>query len=463
MIKRIAIATLTAVSIQASADNKGAITPEMLEDFKSSYIDNAANRARHNALNAAGIDALAFNEKVRNKFDDHFSHKVETKGITDQKSSGRCWLFTGLNVLRSQVMASHSLPQLTFSQNYNFFYDQLEKANLFLQGVIDTSDLPMENRQVEWLFQNPIADGGTFCGVADIVTKYGLVPSEVMAETEVANNTGAFRRHLSTRLREDGMRLRRAKKRGLDDDALQEMKTKQLGEVYRMLVLALGEPPVEFTWTRRDSQGNALDTKTYTPQSFYREFVGNDLKNNYIMLMNDPSREYWKVYRIDYDRHSYDGQDWTYLNVPMADLKAAAIESIKDNTAMYFSCDVAKFLDRERGTLDLENFDYDSLFNSKFGMNKADRISSWGSASSHAMTLSGVDIDENGSPVKWLIENSWGKSGHNGYLIATDRWMDEYLFRLVVEKKYASPQILKAMNQIPITLPSWDHLFLPDE
>ena len=462
MIRRLLLALTVAATLQAAADDNGGITPEMLSGFKASYQDNAANRARHNALNAAGIEKLAYNEKVRNKFDDHFSHKVETKGITNQKSSGRCWLFTGLNVLRSQAMRDHKLPTLTFSQNYNFFFDQLEKANLFLQGVIDTSDLPMEDRKVEWLFQNPIADGGTFCGVVDIVGKYGVVPSEVMAETEVSNGTAAFRKHLATRLREDGLRLRQAKEKGADEKALQEMKTKQLGEVYKMLALALGEPPTEFTWTKRDSKGKALETKKYTPQSFYKEYLGNDLKDGYIMLMNDPSREYWKVYRIDYDRHSYDGKDWTYLNVPMQDLKEAAIKSIKDSTAMYFSCDVGKFLDREKGIADLENFDYESLFDTKFGMNKAERISTWASASSHAMTLSGVDLDEKDQPKKWLIENSWGKTGQDGYLIATDDWMDEYLFRLVVDKKYASPKILKAMKQDPITLPSWDHLFLED-
>lgn len=460
MMKKIAIILLALSALQVMADEKGAITPEMLNGFKAGYENNSANRARHNAMNAAGIEKLAYNEKVRNKFDDHFSHKVETKGITDQKSSGRCWLFTGLNVLRSQAMAKHDLQKLTFSQNYNFFFDQLEKANLFLQGVIDTSDRPMEDRQVEWLFQNPISDGGTFCGVADIVTKYGLVPTEAMAETEVSNNTSALRKHLSTRLREDGLRLREAKAKGADEKTLQEMKNKQLGEVYKMLALALGEPPTEFTWTKRDSKGKALETKTYTPLSFYQELLGNDLKNNYIMLMNDPSREYWKVYRIDYDRHCYDGQDWTYLNVPMKDLKEAAIKSIKDSTAMYFSCDVGKFLDRERGVLDIENFDYEALFDTHFGMDKAERISSWASASSHAMTLSGVDLDDKEQPKKWLIENSWGTSGHDGYLIATDDWMNEYLFRLVVDKKYVSPKILKAMKQEPITLPSWDHLFL---
>ena len=460
MIRKLILVLTVAGALQAAADNKGGISPEMLEGFKASYEDNAANRARHNALNAAGIDKIAFNEGVRNRFDDHFSNKVETKGITDQKSSGRCWLFTGLNVLRSQAMAQHDLPKLTFSQNYNFFFDQLEKANLFLQAVIDTSDKPMEDRQVEWLFQNPISDGGTFCGVVDLVSKYGLVPSEAMAETEIANSTSAFRsKILATRLREDGLRLRQAKKKGADAAALEKMKTAQLAEVYRMLVLALGEPPTEFTWSRKDKSGNILETKKYTPISFYKELLGNDLKNDYVLLMNDPSREYWKVYSIDYDRHSYDGQDWTYLNVPMEDLKEAAIASIKDNTAMYFSCDVGKYLDRDRGTLDVDNFDYESLFDTKFGMDKGERISTWASASSHAMTLSGVDLDEKGKPGKWLIENSWGKTGHDGYLIATDKWMDEYLFRLVVDKKFVSEKIRKAMKQTPTVLPSWDHLF----
>lgn len=463
MIRKIALCVALTSALAAFTQGQGGISAEMLNKFKASYINDAANKARHNALNAASIDKLAFNEAVRNKFDDNFSHKVETKGITDQKSSGRCWLFTGLNVLRSQAMAEHDLPKLTFSQNYNFFYDQLEKANLFLQGVIDTADKPMEDRQVEWLFQNPISDGGTFCGVVDLVSKYGVVPTEVMAETEISNNTSQFRRILATKLREDGLRLRQAKAKGANAKELEKLKTQQLTEVYKLLALALGEPPTEFEWSKKDKDGKIIGTKTYSPLSFYQELLGNDLKNDYILLMNDPSREYWKVYRIDYDRHSYDGADWTYLNVPMEEIKAAAIKSIKDSTAMYFSCDVGKFLDRERGTLDVENYDYGSLFDTNFGMDKTERISSWASASSHAMTLSGVDLDAQDQPKKWLIENSWGKTGHDGYLIATDPWMDEYLFRLVVDKKYVTPQILEAMKQKPILLPSWDHLFSADE
>lgn len=453
------LAITLAASIAAFAQSDGAISDGMLSKFKSEYQDNAANKARRNALNAASIDKIAFNGEVRNRFDDHFSHKVETKGITDQQSSGRCWLFTSLNMLRSQAMKDHNLPKLTFSQNYNFFFDQLEKANLFLQAVIDTSDKPMDDRQVEWLFQNPISDGGTFCGAIDLISKYGVVPTEVMAETEIANSTSTFRRLLATKLRENALRLRQAKEKGADAAKLQAMKSDQLSEVYKMLALALGEPPTEFTWTRRDKDGKAVETKKYTPKSFYEEFLGNDLKNGYVLLMNDPSRPYWKMYRIDYDRHSYDGMDWTYLNVPMEEIKKSAIESIKDSTAMYFSCDVGKYLDRQRGVLDLDNFDYESLFDISFGMDKGERIATKASASSHAMTLSGVDLDEKGNPKKWLIENSWGNTGHDGYLIATDPWMDEYLFRLVIDRKYASPKVLKALKQEPVVLPAWDQLF----
>lgn len=214
-MKQILIAIAMAAALSAVAQTNGAISDEMLSKFKSNYENSSANKVRRNALNAAAIDKIAYNGDVRNHFDDHFSYKVETKGITDQQSSGRCWLFTSLNMLRSQAMAKHNLPKLTFSQNYNFFYDQLEKANLFLQSVIDTSDAPMDDRQVEWLFQNPISDGGTFCGAIDLISKYGVVPSDVMAETEIANSTGTFRRLLATKLREDGLRLRQAKAKGL--------------------------------------------------------------------------------------------------------------------------------------------------------------------------------------------------------------------------------------------------------
>lgn len=447
----------TGVFAQKQSEN-GGISAEMLTEIRKGYEGTASDKAIRNALNADAINVLATNAGNMAMIDTHFSDEVKTKGRTNQKSSGRCWLFTGLNVLRSRMIDKYDLGTFTFSQNYVFFYDQLEKANLFLQGVIDTKGLSFDDRKVDWLFRNPIGDGGQFTGVSNLIMKYGVVPSEVMPETYCANNTSQMRTQIATKLREDGLKLRDASARDCP-----AMKTEMLKEIYRMLVLCLGEPPVEFEWIRYDSKGNFVSTKTYTPKSFYQEYVGADLENNYIMVMNDPTREYGKVYEIDYDRHVYDGQNWLYVNLPVERIKEMAIASIKDNTAMYFSCDVAKFMDRQKGTLDLNNFDYGSLFGTTFPMDKRQRVQTHASGSSHAMTLIAVDIKD-GRPVKWMVENSWGAdSGYKGNLIMTDEWFDNYMFRLVLEKKYVPSDVMNMLNQKPTLLPAWDPMFLPEE
>ena len=427
---------------------------KLVDDFEASEH----NRMAMNAVTAAGIDKVARNYDRARLMQRRFSTVVDNGTVTHQDRSGRCWLFTGLNVLRSRMIDKYDLGAFTFSQNYVFFYDQLEKANLFLQGVIDTKELSFDDRKVDWLFRNPIGDGGQFTGVSNLIMKYGVVPSDVMPETYCANSTSQMRAQIATKLREDGLKLRDAVAKDCP-----AMKTEMLKEIYRMLVLCLGEPPVEFEWTRYDSKGNFVSTKTYTPKSFYNEYVGADLENNYIMVMNDPTREYGKVYEIDYDRHVYDGQNWLYINLPIERIKEMAIASIKDNTAMYFSCDVAKFMDRQKGTLDLNNFDYGSLFGTTFPMDKRQRVQTHASGSSHAMTLIAVDLKD-GKPVKWMVENSWGAdSGYKGNLIMTDEWFDNYMFRLVVEKKYVPSDVMNMLNQKPTLLPAWDPMFLPEE
>ena len=452
------LVSLSVFAQKPAGDPKGGISASMLREISSAYEGTAADKALRNALNSTQINVLAASADNIAMIDTHFSNEVKTKGRTDQKSSGRCWLFTGLNVLRSRMIEKHDLGAFTFSQNYLFFYDQLEKANLFLQGIIDTRDLPMEDRKVDWLFSNPIGDGGQFTGVSNLVMKYGVVPSDAMPETLSANNTSQMRTQLATKLREDGLRLRAAKAADT-----QKMKVEMLKEVYRMLVLCLGVPPTEFTWARYNSKGEFVSEKTYTPKGFYQEFIGEDLENNYIMVMNNPSVEYGKVYEIEYDRHVYDGQNWVYLNLPIEKIKEMAIASIKDNTALYFSCDVGKFLDRPRGIADLKNFDYESLMGVSFGMDKKERILTHASGSTHAMTLIAVDLKD-GKPVKWMVENSWGAtSGYQGNIIMTDEWFNEYMFRLVVEKKYVPADVMAQMNQKPILLPAWDPMFAPEE
>ena len=452
---------LMAVGTLSAQQDKGGITAEMLQEIRTGQTNSAAEKAARNALALNPIAELATNADNLAMIDTHFSHRVRTKGITDQHQSGRCWLFTGLNVLRAKMIEDLDLPSLEFSQNYLFVYDQLEKSNLFLQGVIDTKHLPMEDRQVEWLFKNPLNDGGQFTGVSNLVMKYGVVPAEVMPENYQSNNTTQVGNLLKLKLREFGLTLREQK----DRRSTVALKTEMLKEIYSMLVRAYGVPPTEFEWTRHDKDGNPIETKRYTPKSFYQEYFGDiDLEKNFVMVMNDPTREYHKVYEIEYDRHVYDGDNWLYLNLPIEEVKALAIASIKDNTAMYFSCDVGKYLLSKKGTLDINNFDYESLMGVEFPMNKEQRVRTFASGSSHAMTLIAVDLDEEGNPKKWMVENSWGaNSGWKGNLIMTDEWFEEYMFRVVIDKKYIPADTLKLLEQKPVMLPSWDPMFAYEE
>ena len=456
----LAVAVMAIGTASAQQDN-GGIAAEMMQQIRLGQTNSAAERAARNAMASNPIAELATNADNLAMIDTNFSHRVKTKGITDQQQSGRCWLFTGLNVLRAQMIEEYDLGELTFSHNYLFFYDQLEKCNLFLQAVIDTKHLDMEDRQVEWLFKNPLNDGGQFTGVSNLVMTYGVVPAEVMPENYQTNNTSQISNLIKLKLREYGLKLREQK----DRRSPVALKTEMLKEIYQMLVRAYGVPPTEFEWTLRDKSGKVLSTKTYTPQSFYKEYFGElNLEQDFVMVMNDPSREYHKVYEIEYDRHVYDGDNWVYLNLPIDEVKALAIASIKDNTAMYFSCDVGKFLLSKKGTLDIANFDYESLFDVEFPMNKEERVRTFASGSSHAMTLIAVDLDEEGNAKKWMVENSWGsKSGWQGNLIMTDEWFEEYMFRVVINKKYIPEQTLKLLEQEPVMLPSWDPMFAPEE
>ena len=457
-ILSLVVVMISTLGVLAQTKN-GGISEEMLGRIRQGYTGTPEQKAVKNALASNSIATLAINGENLSMIDTHFSHRVPTKGITNQKSSGRCWLFTGLNVLRAKVIAKYDLPGLEFSQNYNSFYDLLEKSNLFLQAIIDTRDLPMEDRKVDWLLKNPIGDGGQFTGVSNLLMKYGVVPREVMPETFQSENTSQMAMILKWKLREYALELRTLKA-----NKVMERKEAMLTEIYRILVECLGVPPTEFEWTRYDKSGKAVSTKKYTPKSFYEEYIGDDLENNYIMVLNDPSREYGKVYEIEYDRHVYDGENWLYINLPIERVKELAIASIKDNTAMYFSCDVGKFMDRKKGTLDVKNMDYASLFRTEFPMDKKQRIQTYSSGSSHAMTLIAVDLDEAGQPKKWMVENSWGaSSGYQGNLIMTDEWFNEYMFRVVIEKKYVPADIMKMLEQKPIMLPSWDPMFAPEE
>ncbi len=453
---------ITGIS-QSQNEKNEIITDDVLDKIKQSVWDDPDNRALINAVTNNNIKKLALNRENVGKINHYYSHKVKTAGITDQESTGRCWLFTGLNVLKPVILEKINLKTFEFSETYNFFWDQLEKCNLFLEAIISTRDKPKDDRTVDWLFKHPLQDGGQWTTFADIVKKYGVVPKSAMPETYQSKNTRRMRSLLKQKLREDALYLRQMYKEGKSLDEIREEKINMLSEVYRILVLSMGKPPEEFQWQYVNSNSEISEMKTYTPKDFYDQYIGINL-DDYVMFMNDPSRPYKKLYEIEYDRNMVEGYNWKYINLPNKLIKEFAKASIMDNNAMYFSCDVGKQLNKDDGTLDINNYDYDDLMGVKFGMTKAERITTYSSASTHGMALVGVNINKDGETDKWLLENSWGPdAGYKGYLTMTDEWFDEYMFRVVINKQYIEKEILKILEQTPVKLPPWDPMFQPEQ
>lgn len=456
------IITTTVIMLACAPLFAQQITDKDLQEIRGSFQKDASTKAIQNILtNDKNIRDNALNRDVQGQIDHYFKYRADVKGITNQYSSGRCWMFTSMNVLRPSVMKKYNISQFDFSHNYLYFWDIFEKANLFLENIIATTDKTMDDRTVVEYFKAPVGDGGVWNLYYNAAQKYGVVPQEVMPETAHSNNTSQMVNLINEKLRMGGYTLRELAANGKKGKELRTEKKDILKDVYRILALCLGEPPHQFTWRYKDKDGNIKELSNYTPKQFYQEITPADYTpDHYIMVMNDPTRDYYKLYEIQNYRNTQEGINWIYLNLPNEDIKAAALASIKNNEPMYASCDVGKQHNREEGILDPEMYDYESLLGVKLRMDKKARILTRQSGSSHAMTLIGCDTDQNDKPVKWEFENSWGSgTGHNGYLTFTDKWFDEYMFRLVIHKNYLNEKAITALKGKPVQLPVWDYMY----
>lgn len=426
--------------------------------FAATFDAEPKNLLALNAVSKNGIRAVALSRAVVNRTDHTYSHLIETPEATSQKKSGRCWLFAGLNTLRLAAMEKMNLESFELSQTYPMFWDKLEKANFFLENIIETRDEPLDGRLVMWLLANPLPDGGQWDMFVNLIKKYGVVPKSVMPETNSSSDSRPMNVLLIAKLREYAQVLREMHERSGSVEEMRQAKDEMMEEFYRMLSIHLGQPPSRFLWEWRDKDKEFHRHGEITPTEFFEQYVGFDL-DDLVCLINAPTKDkpYRRLYTVQYLGNVVGGQAVRYLNVDIETLKQATVDMVVDSQAVWFGCDVGKMFERERGILDPEVYDYELVYGTRFKLDKAGRLDYGHSRMTHAMVLTGVDLDDSSKPIKWRVENSWGtKLGDKGYLVMADGWFDEFLYEVMISKKHLSPELLEVLNTEPVALPPWD-------
>ena len=438
------------------------ITFDDIARAQESFLGERANVVAKNAVTGQGIHAVAKVPEQAALSTANFDLEVKQGDRTDQQRSGRCWMFASLNTFRIHTMRKYNLKSFEFSQAYPLFWDKLEKANWFLENIIETVGEPREGRLVQFLLSDPVGDGGQWDMFRALVKKYGVVPKEAMPETACSSNTGDLIGILARYLRKCACELRLVNEAGSSADDLRAYKTDMLDNVYRLLVTCLGTPPAAFDVRLRDKDDKLVLSGTYTPQEFFEEAVGVEL-DDYVSLISAPTSDkpFDRTYTVAYLGNVLEAGGVKYLNLTPGELKEAAIAQMKDDLPVWFGCDVDQSFLRTDGIMDLRALDVDGLFGFDImaGFDKAARLDFGESMMTHAMVLEGVNFSVEGKPVLWKVENSWGKDhAKDGFDSLTDEWFDEYVYQVVVDKKYLTPVQRELLEAPPIVLEPWDPL-----
>jgi len=386
-----------------------------------------------------------------------FSHRLDDWKVTNQKASGRCWLFAGLNLLRVGAAQKMNLKEFEFSQTHLHFWDKFERANYFLEAIIATADRDVDERTVAFLLDRPLEDGGQWDMFVNLVRKHGLVPQSVMPESESSGNTRYMNAIVIAKLRDFAQQLRSAVAAGQSADAIQALKDGFVSVIYRMLCIHLGTPPHSFDWEWRDKDNMFHSDGEVTAQQFAHKYVTIDL-DDYVSIVHDPRADspVNRTFTVDMLGNVVGGEIVRYLNVDISLMKELAMESIMAGNPVWMGCDVGKMMDRRRGVWDRELFCFEKIYDTPFAQDKAGRLDHHQTLMTHAMLFTGVDVVDN-APRRWRVENSWGnEGGEQGFFVMNDNWFDEYMFEIAVPRSMLSEELQQAMGADPIVLPAWD-------
>ncbi len=434
----------------------GTLAAADLELLRKDFSANPAYRLAQNAVTRVSVNDVAINREIVNNIDHSLSTHLDDWKVTNQERSGRCWLFAGLNLLRVGVMRETGLKDFEFSQNYAMFWDKIERANYFLEAIIETADRDVDDRTVAFLLESVAGDGGQWNMFAAIVAKHGLVPKNFMPETQSSANTGRMNSVLRYLLRQGARSVRAAVADGGLEAARNE-KADVLRAVYRVLCIHLGTPPERFDWQWTDKDKQFHRDGVLTPQEFAAKYVDLPL-DDYVCLVHDPrpSSPVGTTFTVEYLGNVLGGPPVTYLNVDMALIKKIAADALQGGEPVWFGCDVDQMMSSDYAVWDVGLYDLPAVYDTEFTLDKAGRLAYHETLMTHAMLFTGVDVLD-GVTRRWRVENSWGSDrGKEGFYTMHDSWFDEFVFEIAARRSALPQKLQQALDAKPVVLPAWD-------
>lgn len=458
------LAVLTAVSLRAQykplpdeePSAAAALTPDMLKSLEDAVPMTPQLRAVRDALANNSVRSLVINPDVENKTDSLFTKEITEPGsIANQKQSGRCWLFAGLNALRPAVISKQKMKDFMLSQAYEQFYEELEAANRSLELAISLRHEPIHSRRMDTFLKYLINDGGNWNYVRALIQKYGAVPESVMPDDFAASHTDEMAALLGTRLRKAVIEIRKQSDNGADETQLRQLKMATLQDIYKILELCLGQPPKTFAWRYETKDDKVSSLENYTPQTFRAKFLDEDLER-YVSFANYPGQPMHARLEWAWERNMADQPNLEAVNIEMKELVDMTLKSVLADQPVWFAADAGAEGDKKKGLWIEDVEDKSDLFGMDFSMSKGDALAYDNGTPDHAMVITGVDVRD-GVPVKWKVENSWGKkAGDKGWFIIGNDWFDKHVFQVIIDRRFVPPSLLDLTKQKPVLLPPWD-------